>query len=313
MTRRLIVAALLTMVAGRGPAAQPQGEAAADLTGTWMLVGLEQAAEGSAPSPVPNPRGLLVFDRAGHVLEIATRAGRVQTAINQLAGADVQRAFATYSGFWGRYTADFRRKLLIVRPEGAVNPGAMGRELTRSYDLTGDRLTVTAPADAPAPDQGSRWVWERVPTLENLSAAQRRLVGFWQHVVERRVNADTGAVVSETRRAPSLIVYTPSGFVGVHFPPLGRQPFAGPAPTEEEARAAVAGYVGYYGIYLVYPGIVYHHQLASLGGATTSFKRYFEISGSEINLKFPPVTAQGQSIRTIVTLRRLSGEREMIR
>src|SRR5581483_2078680 len=225
MTRRLIVAALLTMVAGRGPAAQPQGEAAADLTGTWMLVGLEQAAEGSAPSPVPNPRGLLVFDRAGHVLEIATRAGRVQTAINQLAGADVQRAFATYSGFWGRYTADFRRKLLIVRPEGAVNPGAMGRELTRSYDLTGDRLTVTAPADAPAPDQGSRWVW--------------------QHVVERRVNADTGAVVSETRRAPSLIVYTPSGFVGVHFPLLGRQPFAGPAPTEEEARAAVAGYVGY--------------------------------------------------------------------
>jgi hypothetical protein len=32
-----------------------------------------------------------------------------------------------------------------------------------------------------------------------------------------------------------VIVYTPSGYVGVHFPPLNRQRFAGTEPTEAEA------------------------------------------------------------------------------
>jgi len=32
------------------------------------------------------------------------------------------------------------------------------------------------------------------------------------------------------QRAPSVIVYTPGGFVGVHFPTLGRSPFAGKTP-----------------------------------------------------------------------------------
>jgi hypothetical protein len=93
---------------------------------------------------------------------------------------------------------------------------------------------------------------------------------------------------------------------------LNRKPFTSDLPTDEEARSAISGYVGYYGVYLLYPGTVYHHQLATLGGNVTSFKRFFEITGSEINLKFPPAMNQGQMVRTIVTLKRLSGEREMV-
>jgi hypothetical protein len=188
----------------------------------------------------------------------------------------------------------------------------MGRDLTRSYTLVDDRLTMTALPEAVGTEKGMRWVWERVPTLETLTSAHRQLVGFWQHVVERRVNVTTGAVISETRRAPSIIVYTAAGFVGVHFPPLNRKPFAGDLPTDDEARAAISGYTGYYGVYLLYPGTVYHHQLASLGGNTTSFKRFFQITGSEINLNFPPVMNQGQMVRTVVTLKRLSGEADMV-
>jgi hypothetical protein len=42
--------------------------------------------------------------------------------------------------------------------------------------------------------------------LENLTPANRRLVGFWRHIVEKRINVATGAVLTESPRAPSVIV-----------------------------------------------------------------------------------------------------------
>jgi hypothetical protein len=78
--------------------------------------------------------------------------------------------------------------------------------------------------------------WQRIPTVEHLSPAYRQVVGFWRHVEEARLNTATGEVDNTRQRAPSVIVYTPGGFVGVHFPTLGRSPFAGATPTEDEAR-----------------------------------------------------------------------------
>ena len=100
--------------------------------------------------------------------------------------------------------------------------------------------------------------------IDNLSPLYRHVVGFWRHIVEKRVNPTTGTIGSETKRSPSVIVYTPSGFVGVHFPPLNRKPFAGETPTPEEAQAALRGYIGYYGALTVYPGQVFHNILAGV-------------------------------------------------
>jgi hypothetical protein len=256
---------------------------------------------------------VLVFDSAGHALEIVTRAGRRPYTAAQPTPSEAQTAFGDYGGFWGTYQVNEPQGRITYRPVGAVNPNLMGEELVRSLTSDGDRLAMTALPGTRDTQPGTRWIWERVPVLENLSPGSRGLVGFWEHVIERRVNASTGAVVSETRRAPSVIVYTPSGYVGVHFPPLDRKRFAADLPTDEEAAAAIRGYVGYYGVYLMYPGVVSHHQLATLApGQGTSFKRFYEISGTEINLKFPPAMFQGQQVRTIVTLKRLSGEAEML-
>ena len=313
MLRRFFVTVAILTFCSYAPSARQENAAASrELVGTWTLVSMQRPGNGPEPATIPNPRGMLAFDRAGHALEIATSSGRTRPAAGQPSAAEAQATLSSYGGFWGGYRIDQEQRRITYRPEGAVNPNSMGRDLTRSYELADDRLTMTALPDAIGTEKGMRWVWERVPTLENLSAAHRQLVGFWQHVVERRVNATSGAVISETRRAPSIIVYTPAGFVGVHFPPLNRKPFAGDLPTDEEARAAISGYVGYYGVYLLYPGTVYHHQLATLGGNTTSFKRFFEITGSEINLKFPPAMNQGQMVRTVVTLKRLSGESDML-
>ena len=110
-----------------------------------------------------------------------------------------------------------------------------------------------------------------------------------------------------------MIVYAPSGFIGVHFLPTRRKPLAGPMATGEEAQAAIAGYVGYTAILTVHPGRVFHHQLFTIspeGG--TSLERTYEIVGDEIHLNFLPTTVQGREQQMRVTLKRLSGEAEML-
>ena len=311
---RVLPALLLAATLSARQAAGTAGADARSLVGTWTLVSMERLAAGSPAAALPLPRGLLVFDAAGHAYELARSGRNVVNAGNQATPAEAQATFTSFGGFWGSYKVE--KQSLVFRAEGALNPNAMGpmaADLVRTFELADDRLVVTSGADSGDGRDHMRWTWQRVPQLENLTPANRRLVGFWRHIVEKRINVATGAVLTESPRAPSVIVYTPSGYVGVHFPPLNRQRFAGAAPTDDEARAAIAGVVSYYGSYTLYPGLVFHHRLVILGTPLgDSLRRFYEIAGDELNLKFPAVTNQGQEIRTVVTLKRISGEAEMI-
>jgi len=288
------------------------------LVGTWTLVSVEQRVDSDKPVKVPGARGLLVFDSAGHMLEVVGRSN-----IPLIDGWSDLRSRLSLGGEWGGYLPDTNSKKITYKPVGAPSPNVMGSEFTRSFDLTGDRLTITSIAGELHMNGVTRWTWERVPTVAQFGEGYRDIVGFWQHVVERRVNTANGAVLSETKRAPSVIVYTPSGYVGVHFPTLNRPRFVSGEPTEAEERV-LANYLGYFGALGVYPGMVFHHILANfpgnfagndLGGLATgnTFKRFYELRGDELHITFPPgVSAGGQQQTTVVILKRLSGEKEML-
>jgi len=315
--RSLALAALTAgfalLAAARPPLAQPAPAfTARDLVGTWSPVLVERLGAGAAPAVVPNPRGMLVYDGAGHVLEIVTRGDRAPYAAGQPTPVEALTAYTNFAGFWGRYEVDAARGRLTYRVEGAVDPNLMGQADERTCEYRDGRLAIVTTRPRPGAPGGLRVSWERVPPLADLSPAHRQLVGFWQHVVERRLDgADT--VLSEVRRSPSIIVYTPTGHVGVHFPPLDRARFAGVVPADEEARAAIAGYVGYYGVYTLHPGAVFHHRQATLGSAQGDMlQRFYQIAGGEITLRFPPGRFQGQESRMVVVLRRLSGEADML-
>ena len=291
------------------------GTGADALVGTWTLERIEDGADGPQPTRATG-RGLLVIDAAGHIFEFVNRT-QAQAPAAQPPLTEAQARFFTSSGFWGRYRADQAQRRVTITADGAVHPNLMGRDVTRSFELAGDKLMLTSMPGELHTRGVTRWVWEKVAPVENLTPGYRQVVGFWQHVYEKRMNFATGAA-PESRRAPSVIVYTPSGFVGVHFPPLNRKPFAGDVPTDEEARAATQGYVGYFGALTVYPNQVFHNILGSLstqGGGTmggTILKRFFELKGNEVEIRFPTtVNQQGQQTSTYVTLKRLSGAGEM--
>ena len=112
-----------------------------------------------------------------------------------------------------------------------------------------------------------------------------------------------------------MIVYTPSGYVGVHFPSLNRKPFATDAPTDAEAREALRGSLSYFGALSVYPGQVFHQILGGTVSPGSTFKRFFDVAsgGDTVNLRFPVArNAQGQETTTLVTLKRLSGASDFL-
>ena len=311
--RGLILIVLAVVPAVVAPSAQGTAADRA-LVGTWTLVSTEEAVDSQEPIRVTNPRGLLVLDAAGWAFELVTRDNRQRPTPAQAGLTEAQLAFATFAGSWGRYTADFATRQLTLRPEGAFSPNAMGREMSRSYSMAGDRLVVTSKPGEPHARGATRWTWERVPPVENLSPGYRQVVGFWRHEVESRVNLTLKTEVS-TKRAPSVIVYTPSGYVGVHFPALNRKPFASDTPTDAEAREALRGYLGYYGALGVYPGQVFHQILGGTVSTGSTLKRFFDVEsgGNTVKLRFPVTrNAQGQETMTLVTMTRLSGAADML-
>ena len=312
------ITVFLLLIGSRSLHARSPQKTTNGLVGTWTLVSVEQRVDSDKPVAVPSARGLLVFDSAGHMLEVVNRFNEPPVP-----GWSDLRSRLSLGGAWGGYRIDMSSKKITYRPLGAVSPNVMGSEFMRSFDLTGDRLTITSIAGELHVNGVTRWTWERVPAVVNFGEGYREIVGFWLHVVEQRLDTATGAVLSETKRAPSVIVYTPSGYVGVHFPTLDRPRFASGDPTEAEERV-LANYLGYFGALSVYPGMVFHQILSTFPGnvagnaiaglaAGNTFKRFYELKGDELHITFPPATNQeGQQQTTVVILKRLSGENEML-
>jgi hypothetical protein len=315
MRRFVVLFAALAVLGGADPAtAQSATIAPADLAATWQLVSIERAVSSGKPERIQQPRGLLILDSAGNAFEWVGTGPREQP---DSPGTDPVKALADYSGFWGRYRVDAAQKRMVFTARGALNPSLTGRDFSRTVERDGDLLTITS-VDEPHARGGTRWVYERMPPIEAPGPTFRKAAGFWEYVVEKRITT-AGEVLSEQNRGgPSTIVYTPAGFVGVHFLPLNAKPtpFAADVPTLEEARAAVQGYIGYYGALTVYPGQVFHDLMSSLNNMPgTILRRFAEFSkdGKELNVHFPPARdQQGRMVATWVTLRRLSGEAEML-
>jgi hypothetical protein len=316
MTRTFGVFLTLVLVWASHPSSARQTttpQTAPALVSTWTLTTFEPGVNGGPAARVPNPRGLLVLDAGGHAFEFVTSSATQRMAGGQVPVADAATAFASYGGFWGQYRVDAAQKTITYRAESGVHPQIGGKEFSRSFTLDENRLTITATGEPYTPS-GTRWVWDRVPAIDNLSPLYRDVVGFWRHIVEKRVNPTTGAIGTETKRSPSVIVYTPAGFVGVHFPPLNRKPFSGEQPTPEEAQAALRGYIGYYGALTVYPGQVFHNILAGVSPIAGSIlRRSAVIREDELTVQLPATrNQQGEDAQTIVILKRLSGASDML-
>ncbi|WEK02294.1 MAG: lipocalin-like domain-containing protein [Candidatus Sphingomonas phytovorans] len=122
----------------------------AELIGVWDMLGEEDVDEQGNPLHPPVPRsGRLVYTSGGLVSVVSTPAVRARLAgvsprpvIVGATDADLKAAVTGCAAYSGRYRVDGDMVTHIV--EIALNPNAVGVELTRRFLIEGERMTFLA-------------------------------------------------------------------------------------------------------------------------------------------------------------------------
>jgi hypothetical protein len=134
-------------------------DAARALVGTWRLVSYEDwTPSGERRTPYgENPIGYFVYDTTGRVF-INFMKGPALSAEGFVRGvpATLERkgvAFDAYVSYFGTYTVDPVRQVVVHHVEGSLNPSYTGTDQPRPFQLVGDTLTI-----------GDRKTWKRVLT-----------------------------------------------------------------------------------------------------------------------------------------------------
>ena len=117
------------------------------------------------------------------------------------------------------------------------------------------------------------------------SDVARRFVGVWRYVgtrIDGKPRPNRGA------NPKGFIFYTESGAMAAQIAPDRENKMAGQEPTPDEAKAALADYVSYFGTYTVdeRAGTVTHHRQASVQpGPLTDYVRSYEFTGDRLILR----------------------------
>ena len=117
------------------------------------------------------------------------------------------------------------------------------------------------------------------------SEAAQRFVGIWRYVgtwIDGKPRPNRGA------NPKGYIFYAASGEMAAQIAPDRENRMAGPTPTPEEAKAALADYVSYFGTWTLdeRAGTVTHHRVASVQpGPLTDYVRTYEFKGDRLILR----------------------------
>jgi lipocalin-like protein len=136
----------------------------AAVVGVWKLLSFETEFQDGSPRRAmygAHPSGYLILTREGRMMAIVEGEGR-KTATTDAGRAALLSTLFAYSG-----TYKLEGDKWITNVDVAWNPAWKGTEQSRTFELSGDRLTVTTMWE-PDPNSGASTlargvlVWQRV-------------------------------------------------------------------------------------------------------------------------------------------------------
>ena len=288
------------------------------LVGAWSLARIERRDAAGDPlgPPVEDRLGYLIYDASGHMSVTLMRPEREPYSAGGPTADEALAQFGSYTSYFGRFSIDDTQGAVTHHLEGSLDPRGAGADYVRFYTLAEDRLTLQPPAAA----DGSTisLTWARQPDLpaSETTDTHRRLFGAHRIDVVSRHTTD-GFAVDVDQFETGYLLYAPSGHMSVHLARPGRVPFAGEAPTADEALRLTESYVSYFGPYEVNEvagcitcpgprdqGYLIHHLVGSGNpqGAGTDARRYYELSDTHLTLR-PPVGTDGEGREVVTALR----------
>jgi Lipocalin-like domain len=127
--------------------------------GTWRLVSI---ASSESRLFGERPVGILIYDARGHVAVQIMRNPRpdLSSGPGFPTAKEVQIAYKGYYAYYGTYEVDWENRTITHHLEGSLRPGDVGKDFTRAYEISGNRLALTPVNDGQARD--ACLTWERV-------------------------------------------------------------------------------------------------------------------------------------------------------
>jgi hypothetical protein len=111
------------------------------LIGVWKLLSYQTEFQDGGPKRAlfgEHPTGYIVFTSEGRMMAIIEAEGRKAPSTD----ADRAALLSSVIAYSGKYRVEGNRWITTV--DTAWNPAWVGTDQVRSYELVGDRLTVTA-------------------------------------------------------------------------------------------------------------------------------------------------------------------------
>lgn len=124
------------------------------LVGSWSLVSRASTLANGEVLPdrglAATPKGLLIYDRTGHVAAQLSRQGRTVEMISEecseaakIRGTnDTAQTVLGYDAYFGTFTVNEKEGFVVHHLESALFPGDVGKDIKRNFSLSGDRLKL---------------------------------------------------------------------------------------------------------------------------------------------------------------------------
>lgn len=118
------------------------------IIGTWKLVAFENHnADGSVIYPFgKKPTGYFVYDPTGHLSVQIMRDPPVKDVPGLMQGKaepdTYKEAFLAYAAYFGTYTVDLVKGVVVHHVEGANRPDYIGMDEPRPFRIAGDHLFI---------------------------------------------------------------------------------------------------------------------------------------------------------------------------
>jgi len=144
-----------TGVTKEQPQASRDASIREQLIGSWRLVSRQSRRINSELEADPGlsvtPLGVLIYDQSGHVAAQLSRRDRTVEMIGEECPAavvtkgtpDTAQTILGYDAYFGTYTINERDGIVTHHLEAALWPGDIGKDINRSFTVSGDRLTIS--------------------------------------------------------------------------------------------------------------------------------------------------------------------------
>lgn len=111
------------------------------LIGAWKLVRIEAPGPDGQPAPIPQPKGMLIYTRDGHMsVQLMYPRQGVKVPSNEY----VQDG---YEASFGSYDVDEATHTVTHHVQGSITRGRLaGKDLPRIYQFTADGHLILRPA-----------------------------------------------------------------------------------------------------------------------------------------------------------------------